>query len=1019
MAKRVHAMDKTMKKPGLNQKLAALIKADAMPYNLGLTIALVVVDVLMVLLVFGINSFSTLSKNIFLIINAVVLVLLLIVNLVVFFFIKNRRVPLFEAGIVLLVLLLVVTIPGNYLVMRVNNSMNAMINTSGTVTESVDTSIVVYGSIITDLNGLNGKLLGIVPDTTYAEKSQEQMEANGISVTTVEYDSFSTLLLALVGGDVDAAALPGNYATMYGNEATLEKHIDEFHSLLDFQTVVESTVEVDNEKDLTKEPFSVLILGSADGLTDSIIVATFNPISMRLTMSSIARDSWVPICGGGSNKINSAYSTGGLSCIMSTVETLLDIDIDYYFMANFQGVVDIVDAIGGIVVDNPYEFVGQDASSQRGHKTVWVPAGEDVPLNGEQALAFARERHLYAMGDFQRQINQQTVINAILTKCLRIRDLNTMLNVLQAAADNMDTNISQEQLIDLFNYTMQKMARWKYTDEHPEKLIDIVGSRVTGYNSSIWSESAGLPLSIVVPYEGSIADNHDAIQRNLMIDKTYSSNKYMVFDASYEFVAPKVSNETYSEAIKQSQTPPSYWCESTGGTYSNGACACPVGTQFVSEKGCQTVQTDYSTYTTDTACVAAGGKWSWDSNSCSSACQAGYVESTYGYCTVNVCSADNPSGCTTESACTGVGNVWNGTYCSIGNSCSVDHPEACKNQSDCGKAGGYWDTFTVAGGVCVVKCPDGYEPDNNGVCKAKPQETPSGCQVGQKCDAANKQSCKDNGGIYDPAAGMCIATTSSCSVGYHIDSTLKECVKDTSSPSNSPTIKPSTSPTTQPSDKPTSTPGLQCNNGQVPNESGTACVCPSDKPDFSSGSCAACPTGTQWNGSSCQTISTTPTCGENEHLENGVCVPNIPTSCDPGFHLEGNQCIKDETVPPTTCGTNATLVGTECQCNSGYEGDPYKGCTLKPTDSPSSGGESGGQGGTDPTPDESGGQEIGNGASPEQGTNTESEPPVSDGTDPAAQTATLFRNAFRSLRFIAQETTYQSIDMSKVPVLRA
>ena len=135
--------------------------------------------------------------------------------------------------------------------------------------------------------------------------------------------------------------------------------------------------------------------------------------------------------------------------------------------------------------------------------------------------------------------------------------------------------------------------------------------------------------------------------------------------------------------------------------------------------------------------------------------------------------------------------------------------------------------------------------------------------------------------------------------------------------------------------------------------------------------------------------------------------------------MEGNQCIKDETVPPTTCGTNATLVGTECQCNSGYEGDPYKGCTLKPTDSPSSGGESGGQGGTDPTPDESGGQEIGNGASPEQGTNTESEPPVSDGTDPAAQTATLFRNAFRSLRFIAQETTYQSIDMSKVPVLRA
>ena len=948
MAKRVHAMDKTMKKPGLNQKLAALIKADAMPYNLGLTIALVVVDVLMVLLVFGINSFSTLSKNIFLIINAVVLVLLLIVNLVVFFFIKNRRVPLFEAGIVLLVLLLVVTIPGNYLVMRVNNSMNAMINTSGTVTESVDTSIVVYGSIITDLNGLNGKLLGIVPDTTYAEKSQEQMEANGISVTTVEYDSFSTLLLALVGGDVDAAALPGNYATMYGNEATLEKHIDEFHSLLDFQTVVESTVEVDNEKDLTKEPFSVLILGSADGLTDSIIVATFNPISMRLTMSSIARDSWVPICGGGSNKINSAYSTGGLSCIMSTVETLLDIDIDYYFMANFQGVVDIVDAIGGIVVDNPYEFVGQDASSQRGHKTVWVPAGEDVPLNGEQALAFARERHLYAMGDFQRQINQQTVINAILTKCLRIRDLNTMLNVLQAAADNMDTNISQEQLIDLFNYTMQKMARWKYTDEHPEKLIDIVGSRVTGYNSSIWSESAGLPLSIVVPYEGSIADNHDAIQRNLMIDKTYSSNKYMVFDASYEFVAPKVSNETYSEAIKQSQTPPSYWCESTGGTYSNGACACPVGTQFVSEKGCQTVQTDYSTYTTDTACVAAGGKWSWDSNSCSSACQAGYVESTYGYCTVNVCSADNPSGCTTESACTGVGNVWNGTYCSVGVACSVEHPEACKSQHDCNNAEGYWDSSSQK---CLAEAP---EPK---------------CELNGSCES--KDACKALNGIWDSSSKKCVTK---CGAGFKEEN--GECVVDkTNTPSTSPVITPSSKPTSSP--KPTTSTMPSSSPTATPTPTNTATATPTATP---SPTPTATPTPTP---TPTDTPGPTPTCSSS-NLE--YCDANGCSQV--GGYWDGSTCLASNPNPSTDPGTGSGESGGGDQSGQGS-------------------GEQGGDGGGGTNP------------APGEGTSTESEPPVSDGNVPAAQTATLFRNAFRSLRSIAQETTYRSIDMSKVPVLRA
>lgn len=960
MAGRKHNVEPGVKKPGLNQKLEALIKADAMPYNLGLTIGLIVVDVLLVLLVFGINSFSSLSKNIFLIINVVVLVLLLIVNLIVFFFIKNRRVPLFEAGIVMMVILLILGVPGNYMVMRVNSSVNSMINTSGTVTESVETSIVVHGTTITDLNGLNGKLLGIVPDTTYAEKSQEQLSNNDISVTTVEYDSFSTLLLALLGGDVDAAALPKNFDAMYGNEESLADHMDEFHSLLDFETVVESEIVADNEKDLTKEPFSVLILGSAQGLTDSIIVATFNPISLRLTMSSIARDSWVPICGGGSNKINAANNTRGLNCAIQTVEDLLDVDIDYYFMANFRGVVDIVDAIGGIVINNPYEIKnGQTADEQRGHATVWVPAGENVPLNGEQALAFARERHLYASGDFQRQVNQQTVINAILTKCLRIRDLNTMLNVLKAAGDNIDTNISQNQLIELFNYIMQKLGRWKYNDDHPEKVIDIVGSRVTGYNSSIWSESSGLALSIVVPYQGSIEDNHNAIMRNLMIDKTYSSNKYMVFDASYEFVAPKVSNETYSEAIQQSQTPPSYWCEATGGTYSDGACACPVGTQFVSERGCQAVQTDYSTLTSDTACVAAGGKWSWDTNSCSSACQAGYVESTYGYCTVNVCSADNPSGCTSESACTAVGNSWNGTYCT--SACNKDNVKGCTSNSACNTAGGLWHN-----GSCVSECPSGYTA-NNGTCQAT-------CTTGSNGSCNSQSACNALNGYYDNEGKKCYTDQNQCPGGSASNGLCKPKPTPSTTPTISPTptvtTKPSATPSPTPSQstsptptattspsptptatatptaEPTPTPTPDCTNGKVPDGSG-GCVCPSGSVENSS----------------------------------GACVVVKPCGTNAVFNADLNQCV---------CSDSSMTMDQSGNCSLPVETtDPGTGGEGSETTPPS------GENGENPAP--------------------ESDPPA----NPAAQTAAVFRNMFDQMRLTISSPLYAKIDMTKTPILCA
>src|SRR5699024_10946322 len=101
-------------------------------------------------------------------------------------------------------------------------------------------------------------------------------------------------------------------------------------------------------------------------------------------------------------------------CTIDTVEDLMDINIDFYFESNFAALVDMVDAVGGIIIDNPYEFVRQE-SDNRGKYTVWVPAGVNR-LNGEQALAYARERHLYATGDIQRQSNQQQVIQAFLTE---------------------------------------------------------------------------------------------------------------------------------------------------------------------------------------------------------------------------------------------------------------------------------------------------------------------------------------------------------------------------------------------------------------------------------------------------------------------------------------------------------------------------------------------------------------------------------------------------------------------------
>jgi LCP family protein required for cell wall assembly len=124
---------------------------------------------------------------------------------------------------------------------------------------------------------------------------------------------------------------------------------------------------------------------------------------------SIMRDLWVDIPGHGPAKINSALSAGGLPLMTQTVEALLGTHIDHTVMLDFQGFAALTDALGGVDVDIKQPFTGTVDDK------VHFPAGVNR-LNGLQALAFVRERHAFADGDFQRVRNQQAFLKAVLAK---------------------------------------------------------------------------------------------------------------------------------------------------------------------------------------------------------------------------------------------------------------------------------------------------------------------------------------------------------------------------------------------------------------------------------------------------------------------------------------------------------------------------------------------------------------------------------------------------------------------------
>lgn len=194
-----------------------------------------------------------------------------------------------------------------------------------------------------------------------------------------------------------------------------------------------------------KDPFSVLILGVDErkgdrGRSDTIIVLTINPINNSVKMLSIPRDTRTEIIGKGfEDKINHAYAFGEVPMAMDTVENFLDIPIDYFVQINMEGFEDIVDAVGGVTVQNDLDFsVGEFK----------FPIGE-LKLNGEEALSFSRMRYEDPRGDFGRQTRQRQIIQAVIKEGASLTSLTNFSNIFSALGSNVKTNLTFEQMIDI------------------------------------------------------------------------------------------------------------------------------------------------------------------------------------------------------------------------------------------------------------------------------------------------------------------------------------------------------------------------------------------------------------------------------------------------------------------------------------------------------------------------------------------------------------------------------------------
>ena len=312
------------------------------------------------------------------------------------------------------------------------------------------------------LSDLKDQFIGFVPSVStdaYTQASSKLNEA--LSYKTNNYKHTDDAADALYKSKVEAVFLSDAYGTvMKKRHPTFAKDTKVLWSV----TITTSDKLAASDKDITKEPFVLYIAGvdSRHSITETSradvnMLITVNPKTHQILLTSIPRDSFVPLANTNyqfKDKLTHACLFGTTNSV-KTVNHLMNLNIDFYARVGFKMIINLVDAVGGVNIYSDKDFIPWTDHS------VHVKKGWQK-MNGKMALAFARERKSYNEGDRHRAANQQAVVKALIKKISASSTYLTHYNdIVNAIAGSFQTNITQAQLKALVKYQLDKSPKWK------------------------------------------------------------------------------------------------------------------------------------------------------------------------------------------------------------------------------------------------------------------------------------------------------------------------------------------------------------------------------------------------------------------------------------------------------------------------------------------------------------------------------------------------------------------------------
>lgn len=404
-------------------------------------------------------------------------------------------------GKLLIILLSVFLGTGNFYLFKTGLAFNQM--TGDNTQTTVISVIVMKDSDSKKMEDLKDSSFGLAKTGNQESITKALVDIKddvGRSITKKEYTAYDSIANDLYDGKIDAIILDEGTRGLF----------EDNHPKFDTETKVIKQYKYKKKLDnisknvnVTSESFNIYISGidvyggiSTVSRSDVNMIATINPKTHQILLTSIPRDYYIPQpCQGGQEDKLTHTGIFGVECTVESVEDYFGLEINYYARVNFSSLVDIVDAIGGIEVNNPVAFTESNG--------VYSFNSGNISMNGEQALWFSRERYTLAGGDKDRGKNQMRVISGIINKIISPSIITNYSSIMDAVGGSFQTNMSNSEMTSLIKMQINDMSGWD---------IEQIAVNGTGSDNA-WSPANGFNSYVMIPDVQSVQKAVELIKK--------------------------------------------------------------------------------------------------------------------------------------------------------------------------------------------------------------------------------------------------------------------------------------------------------------------------------------------------------------------------------------------------------------------------------------------------------------------------------------------------------------------------